>query len=211
MNMADFFKQVIKTLHASHVDFALAGGLVASLYRETERTTNDLDFLILGGKESAKIATDIIKQLALEPHVIRKADLEGGPLFAIKRKSTPPYMIAGRSKDMIGLDFILPAIPWFGDALARAKFNAIDFGFGPVPCLTKEDVVVSKLYSLRNDPTRFNDLDDLKSIFKAQSQIDIAYICGQMQKLELSVPNSLKEIAPKPMLLTSKRVRRKLK
>lgn len=211
MNLAFFFKEVIKALNGRHANYALAGGLIASVYRENERTTNDLDFLLLSGKDSEKVASSIITHFALEPHVIRKADLEGGPLFAIKRKSTPPYIIAGRTKEKIGLDFILPAMPWFEDAFTRAQFNPIDFGFGPVPCLTKEDIVISKLYSLHNDPTRFNDMDDIKSILRAQPDFDIAYICGQMQKLQLTVPDSLKEIVPKPMLLTSKRVRRELK
>lgn len=211
MTLATFFKDVIKVLNNSHAEYALAGGLIASIYRENERTTNDLDFLILSGKDSEKVASSIITHFALEPHIIRKADLEGGPMFAIKRKSTPPYIIAGRTKEKIGLDFILPAMPWFEDALPRAQSNAIDFGFGHVPCLTKEDLITSKLYSLHNDPTRFNDMDDIKSIFKAQTDMDLAYICGQMQKMHLTVPDSLKEIVPKPMLLTSKRVRRELK
>jgi hypothetical protein len=208
MTLIHFFKEVVKALKAKDVEYALAGGLVASLYRENERTTNDLDFLIFSEMETQKIASTIIKQFALEPHIIRKADLEGGPLFAIKRKNTTPYIIAGRADQKIGLDFILPTMPWFEEAIRRAKLNQIDFGFGPIPCLTKEDVIISKLYALRNDSSRFNDLDDLKSILKSPAEIDMAYICGQMQKLNLSIPESLKNHAPKPMLLTSKRVRR---
>lgn len=178
MTIVDFFKKVVTALKASNAEYALAGGLIASLYRDNEHTTNDIDFVIFSGKDTEKVAASITKQF---------------------------------SKTEFQIHFVLPKVPWFEEALARAQFNMIDFGFGPIPCLTKEDVVVSKLYSLRNDPMRFNDLDDLKSIFKAQLQMDIAYICGQMQKLELSVPNSLKEIAPKPMRLTSKRIRRKMK
>lgn len=211
MNLANFFKDVVRALNNSHAEYALADGLVASIYRENERTTNDLDFLILSGNDSLKAASSLITHFELEAHILRKADLEGGPMFAIKRKNTPPYIIAGRTKEKIGLDFILPAMPWFKDALARAQSNTINFGFGLVPCLTKEDVIISKLYSLHNDPTRFNDMDDIKSILKAQPDMDLAYICGQMQKLQLTVPDSLKEIVPKPMLLTSKRVRRELK
>ena len=211
MNLISFFKEVVKALRANNADYALAGGVVASIYRDRERTTNDLDFLIFAGKKTQEVASSIIKQFELEPHVIRKADLEGGPMFAIKRKNTIPYIIAGRAKGnekKIGLDFILPEMPWFEEAIKRAGFNEIDFGFGLIKCLTKEDVVISKLYSLQNDPNRFNDLDDLKSIFEAGLDMDMPYICGQMQKLQLSVPGSLKGLLPKPILLTSKRVRR---
>ncbi|MBI5300447.1 MAG: nucleotidyl transferase AbiEii/AbiGii toxin family protein [Deltaproteobacteria bacterium] len=214
MNLIMFFKEVVKTLQASNADYALAGGLVASVYRKDERTTNDLDFLIFSGKKTQEMASSIIRQFGLEPHVIRKADLEGGPMFAIKRGNTPPYIVAGRAKKdekKIGLDFILPNMPWFEESIKRAKFNEIDFGFGPVACLTKEDLIIAKLYSLQNDQSRFNDLDDLKSILQAGHDIDIPYICGQMQKLELSVPDLIKDFVPKPILLTSKRVRREFK
>lgn len=135
-------------------------------------------------------------------------------MFAIKKKNTTPYIIAGRAKKderKIGLGFILPDMPWFEEAIKRAAFNKIDFGFGPVPCITKEDVIISKLYSLKNDQKRFNDLDDLKSILTSGHEIDIPYICGQMQKLELLVPEVLKEIVPKPIMLTSKKIRREFR
>ena len=209
MNLIEFFKEVVKVLQRSDVEYALAGGLVASMYRENERTTNDLDFLILAEKGTQEAAASIIKKFKLVPHIIRSADLEGGPLFAIKKKNTAPYIIAGRAKkedQKIGLDFILPSMPWFDEALKRAQYNKIDFGFGPIPSLTKEDVIISKLYSLRNDPTRFNDLDDLKSIMQAGHTIDMPYICGQMQILKLAVPDSLKDIVPRPILMTSKRI-----
>lgn len=211
MNLTEFFKEVVKTLRANNADYALAGGMVASLYRQNARMTNDLDFLIFCGEKTREVASLIIKQFGLEPHIIRKADLEGGPMFAIKRRKTTPYIVAGRAKKnekKIGLDFILPEMPWFETAIKRAGFNEIDFGFGAVPCLTKEDVIISKLYSLQNDRRRFGDLDDLKSIFQAGLDIDISYIGGRMQKLQLSVPDSIKDFVPKPILLTSKRVRR---
>lgn len=211
MNLADFLKKVARVLKKSGVEYALAGGLVASIYRENERTTKDLDFLILAEKDTQKTAASIIKSFKLEPHLIRKADLEGGPMFAIKRKSTTPLIVAGRAgndKNSIGLDFILPEMPWFGKAIERAMHNQIDFGFGPIPCLTKEDVIISKFYSLKNDKTRFNDLDDLKSIFLSGRELDLPYICGQMQALELPVPNELKGIVPKPVLLASKKIMR---
>ncbi len=214
MELIGFFKKVISVLEKSTADYALAGGMVASVYRTNERTTNDLDFLICAGKESRKKADAIIRRFHLVPHIVRKAELEGGPMFAIKSWKTTPYIILGRAEGdqgAIGLDFILPEMPWFDEAIQRARHNRIDFGFGAIPCLTKEDVILSKLYSLKNDPSRFNDLDDLKSIFQAGHDIDAAYLCGRMHTLALVVPDSLKETAPKPLLLTSKRVRREMR
>lgn len=209
MNLIEFFKKVVEALQNNNVGYALAGGLVASIYRENERATNDLDFLIFSGAKTYEVASSIIKQFKLVPHIIRKADLEGGPMFAIKRKNTAPYIVAGRPENggqKTGLDFILPDMPWFEEAIKRAAYNRIDFGFGPIPCITKEDVIISKFYSLKNDKKRFNDMDDLNSIFRAGHEIDMPYICGQMKKLKLMVPEGLKDIVPRPILLTSKRI-----
>lgn len=213
-SLADFFKRVVRALEGSGVEYALAGGLVASIYRSNERTTKYLDFLILAEKDTQGKALSIIRRLGLEPHIIRKADLEGGPLFAIKRKGTVPLIIAGRPAEDdagIGLDFILPEMPWFTSALGRAKLNRLDFGFGPIPCLTREDIMISKFHSLKNDKARFNDLDDLKSIFLSGHGFDAAYVCGQMQALGLPVPAELKGIAPRPLLLVSKKIVREMK
>lgn len=214
MNLSEFLEKVVKTLQSKKIKYALAGGLVASLYRANERLTKDLDFLILAGAETESLARSIIKEFGLTPHIVRKADLEGGPMFAIKRKSTPAYIIAGRAKDessKIGLDFILPEMPWFEKAIARAAQNQIDFGFGKVPCLTKEDIIIAKLYSLKNDSKRFNDLDDLKSIFQAQQNLDLAYLASRMQELKIIIPDSIKDFIPKPLILISKKILREVR
>lgn len=174
MNLIEFFKEVVKVLQNSDVDYALAGGLVASMYRVNERTTKDLDFLIFSERKTQNIASTIIERF--------------------------------KDGQQIGLNFILPSMPWFDEALKRAQHNMIDFGFGPIPCLTKEDVIVSKLYSLKNDSKRFNDLDDITSIMQAGHTFDMPYICGRMQELKLPIPKSLKDIVPKSMFMISKRV-----
>lgn len=207
MDLQEFFAKVVKTLKKEQVRYALAGGLVASLYRQNERLTNDLDFLLFSESHSLQKATHIIHALGLKTHVIRKADLEGGPLFAIKRKSTPPYIVAGRGEgaSIIGLDFILPEMPWFASALNRAEHNTIDFGFGKLPCLTVEDLIISKLFSYKNDKSRFNDLDDLKSIFLAKHPLDLAYLSGQMSDLGLAIPEPMQDLAPAVLTLISRR------
>lgn len=202
MELNDFFKQVVFILKKEGVRFALGGGLVASLYRRAPRLTNDLDFLIFAGIGTQDRACSIVRSVGLKPTLIRKADLEGGPLFAIKRGRTQPYLVAGRVEgdpSKVGLDFILPAMPWFEKALARAEQNHVDFGFGPIPCMTVEDILLAKLFSLKNDASRFNDLDDLKSIFEANHPLDLAYLSAEMRKLDLVVPRLLKTLAPQAL------------
>lgn len=208
MDLKSFFKKIVGILKREKVRYALAGGLTASIYRQEERLTRDLDFLIFSEFHPEQKAIEIIRSLDLEPHLVRKADLEGGPLFLIKSKRSAPWIVAGRGpKDSskIGVDFILPALPWFENALKRAERNTIDFGFGKVPCLTVEDVILSKFFSLRNDPTRFNDLDDLKSIFLVKHPLDLAYLAGEMRRLGLEVPPPVRDLAPKVLHLVSKK------
>ena len=208
MDLKRFFAKVDGILKKEKVRYAIAGGLAASLYRKEERLTRDLDFLIFSESHTQERATQILVSLGLTPHVIRKADLEGGPLFAIKRKTSEPWIIAGRGETdstKIGLDFILPEMPWFESALMRAEQNRIDFGFGKVASLTVEDVILSKFFSLKNDQTRFNDLDDLKSILLTQHPLDLAYLSGQMQRLDLVVPKPIEEMVPKALRLVSRR------
>ncbi len=143
------------------------------------------------------VAGEILKSLGLETHLVRKAQLEGGPAFAIKRENIPVYMLCGRSLGVeIGVDLILLSVPWVNSALDRAQANAVDFGFGGVPCLTVEDLVLSKLYAVKNQPTRFMDLDDIRSILEAQSELDWIYLRDQVKHLELLIPDAIKQWFP---------------
>ncbi len=200
-DLIHFFKEIVEHLEHKKIRYALAGGLIASVYRETERMTGDLDFVIFSEVESLKTAQAIIRHFKLHPTVIRKADLEGGPMFAIKSERTEPMMVCGRDKNgktKIGLDFILPSMPWCESAIHRAALNRIDFGLSQkIPSLTVEDVIVSKLFALKNKPQRFSDLDDLQSIFAAKHDLDLPYILDVMMKLELMIPKELKGDAPK--------------
>ena len=40
MSLTTFFKDVVKALRDEGVEYALAGGMIASIYRENERTKN---------------------------------------------------------------------------------------------------------------------------------------------------------------------------
>ncbi|MBI3541430.1 MAG: hypothetical protein HY073_04770 [Deltaproteobacteria bacterium] len=80
--------------------------------------------------------------------------------------------------------------------------------FGKVPSLTVEDVIISKLFSLKNDESRFNDLDDLKSIFLAKRPLDLAYLAGQMSTLNLLIPEPIQELAPNALKLVSKKIKK---
>lgn len=204
MELKPFFIDVVRVLKKENLRFAVAGGLIASMYRQSERLTKDLDFLLLATSDTQKKAEKIITDFGLQATVIRQADLEGGPMFVIKRKSSTPFMVCGRqdaNPSKIGLDFILPAMPWFAKALERAEKNQIDFGIGDsIPALTAEDVIIAKLYAVKNKPQRFMDLDDLQSIFAANADLDVGYLTNVMKECELVIPKELKASAPKDLV-----------
>jgi hypothetical protein len=207
MNLSEQLRTVVGLLQANNVSYALAGGLVASLYRQTIRMTADVDFLIFSGAHSEVQARKILKARGLEISEVRKAQLEGGPQHAIKSKSTPILLIAGRSVESgmsVGVDFLLPGFPWFETALERAQANCVDFGFGKIPCLTAEDIVLSKLHSISNRIDRFQDFDDIKDIFLASRKLDLNYLSSKMRELKLKIPSQLKDCVPEILQKTSK-------
>lgn len=201
MDLMQALKKGVTHLKEAEVDFALAGGLVASLYRNEARATQDIDFVFLS-KTAEKTAKQILGALDLEIHELRKAQLEGGPLFSIKRQTTPIWIMAGRpakGESGTGLDLLFPDFPWAEKAVERAQTHQVDFGTGPIPCLTIEDFILSKLFALRNQATRFMDLDDLKSIFESKSSIDLVYLISEMTRLKLEIPKVLRTFAPKAL------------
>jgi len=199
---------LVERLKREKVRFALAGGLASSTYRKKKRVTDDIDFLIYSESGSEKMARKILNEFGLEIREARQANLEGGPKHAIRRQTSPLWILIGRKDGELGVDFILPDMPWFPKALERAQSNRLKFGNLEIPCLTLEDVIIAKFFSLSNDSTRFADADDIKSIFESQSNVDLGYIVSQMVPLELGVPLSVQKLVPPALLKASKKLRK---
>lgn len=204
MTLEELFKEAVEALRTRGVAFAVAGGLAVDLYRREPRLTMDIDLAILAEGEEVKTATAIVESLGLHAGMAREADLAGGPLFAIRRRSTQPWMVVGRPADNpsgVGVDILLPSIPWVESALKRAQANEVDFGFGQVPTLTLEDAILSKLHALNR--LRAKDLDDLQSIFDAQREIDVAFLAGQMRRFAIHIPRQAEPFLPDWLLRLS--------
>lgn len=203
VSLETLFRSAVCELRHRDVQFAVAGGFAADLYRMQPRVTMDVDLVVLTDAHPLETAVSVIEALGLHAGIARKADLDGGPLFAIRRHNTEPCMIVGRTEGTSGgegVDILLPAIPWVRDAVLRAQSNLVDFGFGPVPVLSVEDVVLSKLYALRASPLRAKDLDDLQSIFEAGHELDTAYLAGRIQQFGIAIPAAAKPLLPKVLL-----------
>ncbi len=203
MSLKALFKAAVVALNAKNIRFAVAGGFAADVYRLEPRVTMDVDFAIMSESDPARAAASVIESLELKPGVVRMADFAGGPLFAIKRKSTPPCMMVGRRPGRpadAGVDLLLPTLPWVAKAIERAQDNLIDFGFGSVPTLTVEDVMLSKLFALSSAAMRAKDMDDLQSIAAADHDVNIPYLAGQLNHLQITVQRGAKPFLPKPIL-----------
>jgi len=98
--------------------------------------------------------------------------------------------------ELTGLvDILLPELPWVLDAVGRAQDNLIDLGFAKVPVITAEDLILAKCYAVRNFPDRFQDLDDLKQLFKDVQDLDTDYLRRRLVELKLTIPEHIKQFA----------------
>ena len=203
MSLEKLFEAAVLELKGRDILYAVAGGFAASLYRGQPRLTLDVDITIVAEAGAMDMAVAVIEALGLQAGIARKADLAGGPLFAIRRRNTEPCIVVGRPVGGAtgeGVDILLPGLPWVSDAVRRAQANAVDFGFGPVPALTLEYLVVSKLYALTAARVRAKDLDDLQSILGVGHEMDMAYLAGQMQRFEIVIPRAAAPFLPDALL-----------
>lgn len=199
-------KDVTLSLAQRKTPYALAGGLVASLYRSENRATQDIDLAVL--VEDDRRAIDLLHSLGLKAVRLTRADLEGGPLHARRSRSGPTWMVSTprATPGETSVDLLLSLIPWVPLAIERARSNTVDFGFEEIPCLTVEDVLLSKLFSLKNRSDRFQDLDDLKNIFETGRRLDMPYLAAQMRRLGIPIAPAIVPFAPKMLLKVSKEI-----
>ncbi|MEX2605735.1 MAG: nucleotidyl transferase AbiEii/AbiGii toxin family protein [Kiritimatiellia bacterium] len=78
---------------------------------------------------------------------------------------------------------------------AIVKELHIDFGFGRIPTLTVEDVILAKLCAIQSK-VRPKDLDDLDSIFTAKPAMDWSYLKREAERMQLRLPSSAKPFLP---------------
>ncbi|MCC6953963.1 MAG: nucleotidyl transferase AbiEii/AbiGii toxin family protein, partial [Deltaproteobacteria bacterium] len=188
------FFEALSLIQEAKLEYVLCGGLAASQYRDQPRLTADIDFIVRDEPKSRASARKIITTMGLKPHELRKADLDGGPLFAIEAKSTPVQVFVGRKpedKRAIGIDFLLSNRLGAAQALTRGQNNLVDFGSTKVPMITIEDLIVAKLVAARP-----KDVDDLVSIFSSHPDFDIPYLSGQLEELSILIPTQVQGVMP---------------
>ena len=174
------------------LNYCLIGGHAASLYRKNERFTKDIDFAFVSSDldKSKAHALNCIKSLGLNPVL---GFIPAGPKET-KRKSVCLVTCEAAEGETKGIvDILLPELPWIKQSIERAQLNLIDLGFAKVPVITPEDLIIAKCYALRNDPDRFQDLDDIKEIFEGVPDLDLNYLNQQLKKFKLKIPKQVKK------------------
>lgn len=200
MKLSEIFKAASEALASIDCAFAVGGGLAADLYRRETRTTKDADFLFLADGMEVDKGRELLEKLNLTVGEVKLHHLTRAP--SMNKKSKEVYILVGRGKEdgVPGVDLLLPPFPWFANAMRRAQSNLMDFGFGPVPTLTAEDIVLAKLFA-----NRYKDLDDVQSIFEAKTPLDIGYLAAEMDRLRFCFPPDLVQVAPKELKRFGKR------
>ena len=88
-----------ETFSKYEIDFALAGGLIADVYRGEPRTTDDLDFVVALDNKDLDKAKNIIADLGYSPKIITEAELKGNTRFRRQAARSTPQIIIGRSEE----------------------------------------------------------------------------------------------------------------
>lgn len=183
-------KRVVALLQPYRGQWALCGGIAASIYRSHPRFTDDIDFVLVDGEnQSAEdLALSIVCELGYEPYRGYFPDIANGELtlgLICARDSTFAHFV--------GVDFLLPKQPWIPRAVELAQENAIDFGFSVVPTITPECLILAKMVAVNKSPERRQDLDDIIQLLH-DVQIDRSFVCREIKSYSIDVSQELLDL-----------------
>ncbi|MFH1018639.1 MAG: nucleotidyl transferase AbiEii/AbiGii toxin family protein [Pseudomonadota bacterium] len=199
MGPLEILRTTERALRRVDCRFAVAGGIAANLFRKEPRLTRDVDLLLLADApiRSQEVAGRLLRDLGFRVGIARQADLKRSPMMG--RKTSPVVMLVGRMEGREsegGVDILLPGMLWVPQAVERAQHHVIDFGFAKLPTITVEDFIVSKAFALRDNPSRFKDMDDVQAVFESGNLLDLIYLVEQFERFRLSLPRELRRSAP---------------
>jgi hypothetical protein len=193
MKLFQSLKRTVEILAPWPDCWAICGGVAAAIYRPTPRYTGDIDIVLVDAPSlpAAKLAEQVVTALGYKPIAGWIADRQGKLIGS-------QALVVGREApggSYIGIDFLLPVLPWITEAVRRAQFNRLDFGFANLPTITPEDLLIAKLFAFADSPERMADLDDLISICSSSIALDEEYLRERIARYGLSIPSQLERIA----------------
>lgn len=195
MTPLKILKDAVGAFETLGQSYCLVGGHAASLYRTQERVTRDVDFALVAkpAADSKRVAELVIAGMGLKPVVGFIPPEAHKPM----RQSVCMVTSAPLPGELTGIiDILLPELPWVAQAVERAQYNRINLSFALVPVIPPEDLIVAKCFAVKNSPDRFQDLDDLKEIFIAVTDLDHQYLRHSLSAFGVSVPEAVVKFAP---------------
>lgn len=206
-NPFKLLQPICEALAARKISFSICGGIAASFYRLRPRFTNDIDIAIAGSsaEESQAEAIKLLESLGLKTSLGWIEDRRGA-------LTSPAALVIGQEKkDSFegSIDILLPLFPWVNQAVSRGQHNLIDFGFARLPVITPEDLIIAKAFAVNMEQNRFTDLDDIQSICRSKTELDLLYLITEFERLGLTLPPVLDREVPSPLKRIIKQNRRK--
>jgi len=190
---------VLSNLSVFKEGYAIYGSHAANLYRETERAGTSFDIaLALGSaKRSRKECEAILKELG---YTIEHEWLDG--LHSAVGKTVG--IVIGKhehSEQYPTIHFYLPSLPWVSKGVRRGQLLECDVFGSTYPAIPVEDLVIAKIHSISGRVSGVEnrleqEVDDLVSIFKSETPIEIPYVLGEINMLDLKVHSSLSGHVP---------------
>jgi hypothetical protein len=189
MIILDELKKALSVLEPFNGAWCVCGGIAASIYGREGRFTNDIDIAIIDTPTmtAKEIASSVLIQIGYEAIL----GFVNDPRSLCKEQVLG--LVAGRAAGggaFVGVDFLLPVFPWVQDAVARAQIDPIDYGFSHVPTIQPEDLIIAKLFALRDAPERGVDLLDVRSIMEGVKSLDYTYLERKLACYNLTLPGT---------------------
>lgn len=184
MKLFSELKRAAEILSAYPGQWAICGGVAASIYRSKPRFTDDIYFAVIDSDtiQAEDLASQVISKLGYREYWEFIPD----PMEPTKQLKGLLCARLHESERFVGLDFLLPTQSWVHSAVQFATHNLIDYGFAKLPTVTPESLIVAKAIALSSIEERLQDEDDIRELLKDKS-IDLSYVRAELVRLNVSI------------------------
>ncbi len=147
INVLKEFTSILPQFEKANIKYAVVGGLAVNIYTQV-RATKDIDFLI--SEEDLDTACSVLKKLGY-----------------LRKENTLPFKKSGLELqrllkavdgDFMIVDLLIAISSEMKDILKNSI--AVDFSFGKLKIITKEDLI--KMKSMANRPQDIADIEKLR-------------------------------------------------
>lgn len=160
------------------IPFCVAGGIAVSLWGHI-RATEDIDIIaLIDADNENQIITALQNHFKIIPH---KDTMLQSTLTPIKR-----YVIIANSSHFV-VDVLLATNDFLKHCIQNSKIFTLSGINIPVICI--EDLIVMKCASGRHQ-----DIADIQSLLAASLPVDKSYINSQIRKLNIAIPEGVKDL-----------------